>query len=484
MGPQGLQGQTGPQGVQGPTGIPGPIAGSDRQLIYNDAGNAAGADVYYNPTNSCLGIGTSTPTSLFTLHGDDTDIFLDMNSTGTASMAEILFGLDGLDQARLYYTKTNNNLSLLWDRRNTGVGDLVFKKYASDFMTIKNDGKIGIGVSSPNSLLSLAGATQGNAIAFEPYTYFGSEYSSAASMLGHFVRPIVGAPGYEKSTAVSGAPTLLRMNNSGFWFSSQAVNTDPEGTVFNPDTNAKMVILNAGNVGIGTITPSSRLSILEPGESTTQSVFRQYLTNAGLNIVTDYTGNAYTPGVFWSTSNDNPTKPKAGIYLLETSGGTSFFFGTSNNYSVGITNDAMIIDPSGNVGLGAINPTYRLYVAGTAYSTGGWQGSDRRWKKNILPITDALDKVRLLKGITFEWNGEKYPEMGFSEGVHLGFIAQDVEQIIPELVKTDENGYKAVAYDNITALLVEALKQQDEKILRLETEIKALKELLESTITK
>ncbi len=108
------------------------------------------------------------------------------------------------------------------------------------------------------------------------------------------------------------------------------------------------------------------LSIYNLDESTTQTDFTQGLNNAGINITTDYTANAFTPGIFWSTQNNNATKPKAGIYLKETAMGTYMYFGTSNNYATGITNDALVINYYGNIGIGATDPgPYRLKVNGT-----------------------------------------------------------------------------------------------------------------------
>jgi trimeric autotransporter adhesin len=82
--------------------------------------------------------------------------------------------------------------------------------------------------------------------------------------------------------------------------------------------------------------------------------------------------------------------------------------------------------------------------------------SDERFKKNIEPLQTALDKVMNLKGVSYEWKEKK----GFGKGKDIGFIAQDVESVIPELVHTDDQGYKSVAYDKITPVLVEAFKEQ------------------------
>ena len=90
--------------------------------------------------------------------------------------------------------------------------------------------------------------------------------------------------------------------------------------------------------------------------------------------------------------------------------------------------------------------------------------SDRRLKRNIETIDNALDKVNSLRGVTFE-KGLK---------PSLGVIAQEVEEVLPELVKTDEDGMKSVAYGNIVGLLIEAIKEQQIQIEELKNKCKDL----------
>jgi hypothetical protein len=85
--------------------------------------------------------------------------------------------------------------------------------------------------------------------------------------------------------------------------------------------------------------------------------------------------------------------------------------------------------------------------------------SDRRFKQNITPIASALDKVTKLQGVTFTWNTKEYPRRFFCEGTQIGLIAQDVETVIPEVVLTDKEGFKSVAYDKLSAVLLEAVKE-------------------------
>ena len=102
--------------------------------------------------------------------------------------------------------------------------------------------------------------------------------------------------------------------------------------------------------------------------------------------------------------------------------------------------------------------------------------SDERYKRNILPLQLSLDKVERLTGVSYEWKTEEYAGKGFKEGKQIGFIAQDVEKVFPELVLTGADGYKAVAYDKLVPVLVEAVKEQHkemkEKDIQYETSLK------------
>ena len=93
--------------------------------------------------------------------------------------------------------------------------------------------------------------------------------------------------------------------------------------------------------------------------------------------------------------------------------------------------------------------------------------SDSRLKENIAPLIDSLAKVEALNGVSFDWKqgGE----------ANIGFIAQEVEVIAPELVVTNpETGLKAVKYGNMVALLVEAVKAQQLQIEALQTQVAEL----------
>lgn len=111
------------------------------------------------------------------------------------------------------------------------------------------------------------------------------------------------------------------------------------------------------------------------------------------------------------------------------------------------------------IGNAAYNSTYMLYVNGYAYATGSWSSSDMRFKKNITKIDNALEKVSGIEGVSYDWKKDEFPDKNFADGRHYGVIAQDLEKVIPEAVSTDSEGYKAVSYNDLVPVLIEAVKE-------------------------
>ena len=109
--------------------------------------------------------------------------------------------------------------------------------------------------------------------------------------------------------------------------------------------------------------------------------------------------------------------------------------------------------------------TGSLIVTGdvVAYST-----SDERLKDNIKLISNPIEKVNQLRGVEFDWNDKSM----FKAGKHdYGVIAQDVEKVLPELVKETHTGYLGVDYDKMIGLLIEVVKEQEKRIKDLENKI-------------
>ena len=110
------------------------------------------------------------------------------------------------------------------------------------------------------------------------------------------------------------------------------------------------------------------------------------------------------------------------------------------------------------------------------FSDNGLPHSDIRLKTNSSRIKDALSGVLSLSGVTYSYNTAKYPELRLSDGPQIGFIAQELEQVYPELVKTKEDGFKAVNYAQLVPVLVEAIKEQQLMIEELKQQVNELRE--------
>jgi hypothetical protein len=166
-------------------------------------------------------------------------------------------------------------------------------------------------------------------------------------------------------------------------------------------------------------------------------------------------------------------------HILGITSGTATTGGTGGVSGTGTTNfiskwsgstslaNSNIFDNGTNVGINTSSPLFSLDVSGTIRATNDVIAfSDARVKENIETILDATEKVKFLRGVTFNKINESKSTMGV--------IAQEVEQIIPEVVYTDENGMKSVAYGNMVGLLIEAAKEQQHEIEQLKAQVKHL----------
>jgi hypothetical protein len=120
-----------------------------------------------------------------------------------------------------------------------------------------------------------------------------------------------------------------------------------------------------------------------------------------------------------------------------------------------------------SVGNGA--GSHMFHVRGDGFAQCAWQctnGSDERLKKDIRAIDSPLDKILKLNGVYYEYDKVRYPEKTktLPDTRQMGFVAQQIESTVPEVVVTDDDGFKSVGYGNVTALLTEGIKEQQKQI--------------------
>jgi hypothetical protein len=231
--------------------------------------------------------------------------------------------------------------------------------------------------------------------------------------------------------------------------------------------NAVTVLLN-GNVGFGNNTPNANLQLANT-VANRKLVLYEVANNdhqySGLGINTD----------------------AVRFQVAGTNADFAFYAATSSTGSA----EVMRIKGNGLVGIGTSNPTQALHVAGNIYATGTITPSDARFKKNITLIQQPLKKLQQLNGVTYNYRSDEFPDMKFPAITQVGLIAQDVEKVFPQLVYTDDKGYKAVDYVKLIPLLIETAKAHEKEqevfqqtITKQQQEIDVLKAIVEKLLDK
>lgn len=225
---------------------------------------------------------------------------------------------------------------------------------------------------------------------------------------------------------------------------------------FNIYTNdsPRFYISSTGNVEIGTTTIfSTSEAALFIGASNSVNI-------GGIGGAGNYSNNAYYNGSAWKYISSS------GVVNYYQNNGTHNWrvagTGTAGNDITWI--EAMRITSGGNLLVGTTTDNgERLYVSGTIRATGTiTANSDISLKKNLLKIENALEKVEQINGYTYEFKADDSKR-------HAGVIAQEIQTVLPEIVNKGNDGILGVEYGNISALLIEAIKEQNTKIKNLET---------------
>ncbi len=212
----------------------------------------------------------------------------------------------------------------------------------------------------------------------------------------------------------------------------------------------------------------ARLDTLEATTFSTSVDARLDAIEASTASLSSWTGSTF---VTFSTSVDSRLdllEGGSGFAVSDTTGQTGIDFtksGTSISAVVsGLTTTSDV--QFNSLGIGTTAST----TAGEIRATGditAFYSSDIRLKENIVPISNALEKVNQISGNTYDWK-EGYDEVHSHKGNDVGVIAQEIEQILPQIVTNRDNGFKAVQYEKIIPLLIEAIKELSAKVNSLE----------------
>ncbi len=300
-----------------------------------------------------------------------------------------------------------------------------------------NAGNVGIGTTAPSSKLHIEDNTTGDLIMkIHNLDNTGSERLYFGTSTGLDAGIIVWGSNH---ASYPGKWRFLNNKTSGHydWLTGSSI---------------KMTLDNSGKLGIGTDSPTGKLDVRSSSE-----LISAHIENNRSS------GNAY--GVNVMVTEAGGAKHYAGRF--QASGGTENF----SIYADGINSKSYF---GGNVGIETMYPSYTLHVVGDAGKTTGiyWTSiSDQKLKKDIKPLEGALDRLTRLKGRTFKWKDPD--ELNATEGIHIGLVAQEVEEVFPQWVSEDNQGRKQVTLEGLEAVTIEAIKE-----LKLENEM--LRKRLES----
>jgi hypothetical protein len=278
--------------------------------------------------------------------------------------------------------------------------------------------------------------------------------------------------------------------------------------------NDTIVVKPDGNVGIGKSDPFYKVDVDGTLRSTRIymdtkiannggghiTVAREGLSNQAFMVFSDKeTGGGYqlgTIGIPSSTKDFNLASFNGANLGILAGGGTAIpgaisnlrLYSTGETYIVTGGTRRVTIPKTGNVGIGTATPGYALHVNGTAYASGAAGAlSDERHKEKVRTLElPALETLRKLRPVTYHW--KKIEDVGM-KGEQIGFIAQEVEKVLPQVVLTQDNEEKTkgLKYDEIIPVLTKAVQELDaeNKKLKLANEsLEARLDVLEKKMSK
>jgi hypothetical protein len=271
--------------------------------------------------------------------------------------------------------------------------------------------------------------------------------------------------------------------------------------------NSFVTVLNSGNVGIGSTSPTARLDILTNSATGDNNIDRHVRFRADngeqrFNFFVGRSGNSanlsiYNSseviGAFISSDNDSyfnggnvgigdtsPTSISANTNSLSVNSSRTDLSGGLISKANGTVKHQQYWDSSGySFNLSASSGIFKwnfgsstkmaLSTSGSVTVTGDLVAygspSDKRLKENIKPIESALDKVMKLEGVTFDWIQKEDQILNIKEDI--GFIAQDVQKVVPDLVRENEDGMLSMRHQGIAPILLEAIKELKAEIEEL-----------------
>jgi hypothetical protein len=401
--------------------------------------------------NGNVGIGTTSPAYKLDVAVASTADAIRVQQGGSS---RVLLSGDGV----ISWGPSANTGVLTWDTGYAKVNaqstnDLQLTTSGGGLLIVKSGGNVGIGTTSPSAKLDV----RGNSLFYNSSadTYLRIQGNSSYD-------PVLELKSDQGGIASEGFQ-MWYVNNVGDVHFATTYNNDAASMHFYTRTggdkstsNERLTILGGGNVGIGTTSPGSLLHVNGRSYIGTMTAYAPAVhirgayyggprlqvygldadANAWMGLGTDMDGGAYSLSVYY------PTNAASAVVFGKYDGTASQF--------------------------GGFTATARLSNAGTWTVAGDvvayGSPSDITLKTNIKPIQGALEIITKLQGVSFTWKEDTEMSKMTNLKDDIGFIAQEVQKIIPDLVRKNDNGLLSLRDKGITALLVEAIKEQQRQI--------------------
>ena len=395
-----------------------------------------------------VGIGTTNPSSKLHVEDNTTgDLILTIHNQNNAGSERLYFGTStGSDAGIMVWGSTNPSYPGKWrffNNKTSAHYDWVTN--GSVKMTLANNGNVGIGITNPDEKLTVDGTIKSTTSAADgrgvygyvtnsgDYTNYGGYFTAA----GTFGRGVYGYASNSGGTNYGGYFSAAGGTGRGVYgkaSGSSGIGMWGEATNSGDVTNYGGWFEAAGTYGRGVYGKSSG--------SWGRGVFG-YATGSYGGGVEGYATGTYSPGVYGVSSGSDGV----GVY--------------GQGYG------------SNSIGVQGNGEQYDFYASGNGDNYGS--ASSIRWKSDVRAIDDPLGKILRLRGVYFNWDEEH------GGGHDVGMIAEEVGEVLPEIVMYEENGVDAIGmdYSKVTPLLVEAVKELKGENEMLKERVEALEKTVQ-----
>lgn len=453
------------------------LSGTTFNSVWTTSGNTI-----YNNNTSNVGIGTTTPNANSRLHvkGTGTGFFEDQMVEGSYTLNGITLKptsastITGMRFAQ--NSGTNSNAYMLYSETGSYTGNFVISTdnlaNTSDLSINKSTKFVGIGKVNASYELDVEGKLRTTKDAMvEGKMSIGTTATPIYSQL------VYGSPAltqYQSSTTGTNSSDGLLVGHDDATGNAIIWNWEDKFIKFGTNGTERMRILNTGEIGIGTNTPSTPLDVRGSVSSSYEGVNRTENTNSS-NLTFAAHNKGAGSGVY-----------SEGKYVADwaiTSGSASSTWALyGNTNSTGTVSYGVYGFATG------ASTNYAMYCAGNGVYSGTWTStSDLKLKKEIAPITGGLATIMSLnpKSYLFRTDDPEFKTMNLATGTHYGFIAQELELVVPSVVSnnvhvTPENPdktieFKGVNYTELIPILTQAIQEQQAQIETLKKEVEVLK---------